>query len=296
MRSLFITVAALALGVLALAPAAPATAGGIGLTGYALTDASELARFHTSKPQHTEVVAPITGVRVGEELVGIDFRPRTGELIALGDDSGIYSVSTATAIATLKSTLATPSGPLGLAGESFGVDFNPTVDRLRIVSDADQNLRVNVDTGATTVDVPLAFSATDMNTGADPNVVGVAYTNNDNDEIVVAPKTPTPGKTGTQLFDIDSALDVLATQAPPNAGTLNTVGSLGADTREAAGFDIYSAVAPNGSAVSNVAYASMGQGGTEKLYTVDLATGQVSQVGPFGHVGIQDVALQPDQG
>ena len=44
----------------------------------------------------------------------------------------------------------------------------------------------------------------------------VAYLNNDND-----PDTP------TTLFDIDSLVDTLSVQYPPNDGTLVAVGPLG---------------------------------------------------------------------
>ena len=50
-----------------------------------------------------------------------------------------------------------------LSGTAFGVDFNPMADRLRVVSDAEQNLRANADTGATTTDATLnraAFAVT----------------------------------------------------------------------------------------------------------------------------------------
>ncbi len=86
---------------------------------------------------------------------------------------------------------------VALAGTSFGVDFNPTVDRLRVVSDTGQSLRVNVDTGATLVDaasripVPRWPAAT--------GVTGAAYTNNDADP-----------NTATTLYDIDSTLDQIA--------------------------------------------------------------------------------------
>ena len=62
------------------------------------------------------------------------------------------------------------STPLVLAGTRFGVDFNPTVDRLRIVSDAGENLRVNPDTGA----LVLADGA--LTAGF--SVTAAAYTNN----------------------------------------------------------------------------------------------------------------------
>ena len=71
------------------------------------------------------------------------------------------------------------------------------------------------------------LTLSDANAGRTPRVSAVAYTNPDTDPM-----------TGTTLYDIDSALDVLTTQAPPNNGRLNTVGSLGIDVREQAGFDI----------------------------------------------------------
>ena len=102
-----------------------------------------------------------------------------------------------------------------LEGISFGVDFNPTVDRLRVTSDTGQNLRVNVDTGDTLEDADLNYTAGTPAMG----IVGSAYTNNDADP-----------NTATTLFDLDSALDQIAIQAPPNAGSLNPTGKLGVDT------------------------------------------------------------------
>jgi Domain of unknown function (DUF4394) len=118
--------------------------------------------------------------------------------------------------------------PTGLVGIEFGFDFNPTVDRIRVVSDAGQNLRLHPDTGAVAaVDGSLNYAAGDANAGRQPRVVGAAYTNPDNNPA-----------TGTTLFVIDSSLDIGATQDPPNAGTLNTFMSLGANAGDLLGFDI----------------------------------------------------------
>ena len=107
---------------------------------------------------------PISGLTPGETVVGIDVRPTDGDGAANGQDDGkLYGVGktgTAGRVFEIDPRTATVKNavPLSVAlsGSAFGVDFNPTVDRLRIVSDEDQNLRANVDTGATLTDSPLA--------------------------------------------------------------------------------------------------------------------------------------------
>ena len=63
----------------------------------------------------------------------------------------IYTVDTRTGVA---SAIGTPPLPTISA---VGFDFNPTVDRLRIVTQVGQNVRANPDTGA--------LAATDVNRG-----------------------------------------------------------------------------------------------------------------------------------
>lgn len=117
---------------------------------------------------------------------------------------------------------------MALVGASFGVDFNPVVDRLRIISDTVQNLRANVDTGVTLVDGTLTYPpATAPATG----VTGAAYTNNDSDV-----------NTATTLYDVDSMMDQVAIQPPANSGSLSATGKLTVDTSSSVGFDIYSTV------------------------------------------------------
>ena len=117
--------------------------------------------------------------------------------------------------------------PVVLVGTSFGVDFNPAADAIRIVSDADQNLRVLPSDRAAGV-IGTTFVDGAINPGG-AAVTAVAYTNNDND-----------AATATTLYDVSSATDGLFVQNPPNAGTLVAVGAgLGLPVGEKAGFDIY---------------------------------------------------------
>src|SRR5688572_11746132 len=109
----------------------------------ATTDQNQLVTFNARNPERIRDTRAITGLPTGVTLTGIDFRPATGDLYGVGTDSVLYRVNPHTGIAVAEGPAFTPA----LSGRSFGVDFNPTVDKVRVVSDARQNLRLNVDEG-----------------------------------------------------------------------------------------------------------------------------------------------------
>lgn len=243
-------------------------------TVYAVDAANNLHSFYSNDSANLLSTTAITGLQGGESVVGIDFRPRTNELYALGSTSRLYRIDPLTAVAT-----AVGSGPFtpALNGTAFGFDFNPTVDRIRITSDNDQNLRAHPDTGVVAfTDATLAYAAGDPNAGADPNVVGSAYINN------------FVGFGSTTLYNIDSDLDILITQTPPNSGTLNTVGPLGINVGDNVGFDIPSGLGPN-----QYAFASAVVSGSYNLYSINLTTGGSVPVGTIGNgsTPIVDIAV-----
>ena len=116
--------AAVAVSIVAVLPALARAE-----TIYAARDGNEIARFDSATPG-TVVVTAVTGLTGGESLVGIDFRPANGALYGITDQGRIYTIAPATGAATLASTSSTLPN-----GASFGVDFNPVADRLRVVSD-----------------------------------------------------------------------------------------------------------------------------------------------------------------
>ncbi len=226
-------------------------------TLFGVTAAGNLVRFNSATPGTIDASVAITGLQAGETILGMDVRPATRQLYALGSTGRIYIINPVTGTTRQAATVS-----VALNGTAFGVDFNPVPDRLRIVSDADQNLRVDVTTGTATVDTTLAYATGDTNATQNPNVVGAAYTNN------------VAGATTTTLYVIDSNRDILATQNPPNNGTLNTIGPLGVDTSDVVGFDITN---PGGAAI-----AVLTVGGVSQLYTINLTTGAATLVGNIG--------------
>lgn len=239
---------------------------------FGLTGTGSIISFDSAAPGVLLTNVAITGTT--GPLIGIDTRPATAVIYTANSAGQIYTLNPFTGAAAPVAVSTVPP-----AGTAFGFDFNPVPDRLRTTSNSDQNLRTNVATGATIVDGTLAYAAGDANFGANPNIVGSAYTNS---------FRPSPRATpGTTLFNIDSGLDILTTQIPPNNGTLNTVGGLGVDTDGNVGFDL--------SGASGVAYASLTTGGVSSLYTIDLGTGAatlVGQIGPGGGLVLTGLTVQ----
>ena len=200
-------------------------------------------------------------------LIGIDHRPATGVLYGVGELGGLYTIDAGTGVASKVAQMSVvPSGT------TFGVDFNPAVDRLRVVSDTQQNLRVDVDHRRDHTDLASRT----------PGVAGAAYTNNDADPNTV-----------TTLFDIDAAADQVSVQAPANNGNLSPTGKLGVDTSNAVGFDIHSKLR-KGSTVDVHAFASLTVGGESGLYAVNLLTGKAQLRDSFS-TPVADIAIPLDQ-
>lgn len=258
-----------------------ATVASIGLLGpanaeiiYALSDigrampGNQLAAFDSANPRTRLLDRPISGLG-GTNLVGIDFRPANGLLYGLSQNSQLYTIDLSTAAATPVGSPFSPALDTSLPIRiNYGFDFNPVTDTIRVVSNTGLNLRLDPTTGARTTDANSAF---DPGRSINPRVVAAAYTNN------------VAGATSTTLYVLDAELDILAIQDPENAGTLNRIGNLrqlrfnGAflDVLPTANFDI--------SGATGIAYVVNGDtrfGFGSPLFSLDLATGDVTDLGP----------------
>jgi hypothetical protein len=242
-----------------------------GITFYAL-DGNTLDKFSTSDPEKVISSATITGLQAGETILGIDFRPLTGGLYALGSRSRLYMVNPTTGMATLVAPLTTATGALMLSGNSFAFDFNPTVDRIRIVSNTGQNLRVNPINGVTLVDGGINPMPASVN--------AAAYSNNDNDPA-----------TATKLFVIDPASNLLYEVNPPNAGTLTDPIQLKLKVEGDGGFDI----APrNANVTTDIGLALYEVNKKSTLFRIDLETGETQILAKYKkNVMYSAIAISP---
>lgn len=277
-----------------------------GIAVVALGADGALKRFNSDRPG-TVTSVTITGVTAGETLVGLDWRPATGQLVALGvnadaNTATLYRLDPQGGQAT---AIGSPGGiafvdamgaPVDLppAATGYGVNFNPVVDRVRVTTGSGLNLRLNPVTGAA-VDGDLGGAAASV-AGTNPDGAingggngagGAAYTNS------------VAGTAVTTLYTLDATTRSLYLQSPPNAGTqvspvAVTLGGapLGFDVRY--GFDILADVrvdANNAAVTRGKAHAALTVAGSTSLYEIDLVSGRAVNLGVIGDGSLEISAL-----
>lgn len=255
----------------------------------AVTADNKLIRFNGGQPQRIQSSLTLKGLKAGEQVLGIDFRVARNQLYLLASSGQLYRVKLADA------SLEPIGAPVGLpaSGGQWGFDFNPTVDRIRVVHETGANLRRHPDNGSQVDGNPglgglqgdgtLIFDASDANANKPVRIGGAGYTYNKQDEKL------------TTNYAIDLAQGLLVTQgtkegvAPgvsPNTGRLFTVGPLGIRP-ERLQFDI--------SDVNNAAYIAVDEAAGDAVYRVDLMSGKATRVARIGAGGVQlrGMAIEP---
>lgn len=252
-----------------------------------VTTGGNVVRFNANTPGTFLSNLPISGLNQGDRIQGIDFRPQTGEIIAIGETTQMYSLNAVTGVATPIGSGFTP-GLDGGALTRHAIDINPTVDRVRVVGSGAQNRRLNPVNGANAaLDTNLSYNAA-LGLGAAPRAVAVAYTNS----VFGAPV----GSTREYILDsINNVLAEVGSQAGGNAsfngGVISSaftvrLGTTTLDFGDNAGLDVSSA--------SGIAYASLDLDSSvaSGVYTIDLASGQATFLGSAG-VGLRDITVIP---
>lgn len=246
-------------------------------TVQAVRDGSTLVTLNSSSPGTVLSSVAVTGLGAGQTIAGIDYRPAAPRILyAISNVGQLYTINARTGVATVVGTPPLPTI------SAVGFDFNPTVDRLRIVTQVGQNVRANPNTGTlAATDGTLAYASTDPNAGAIPTVASAAYTNN------------VAGATSTTLYVLDTrgalAPARLATQgnatASPNTGQLFTIGSTGVTSLGVSGFDISATGQSLATLTDPVTRVT-------SLYTINLTTGAASLVGVLaGNTSYEGLAI-----
>lgn len=237
---------------------------------FALSQDANLGqRIHTfdsAAPGTITSTGLVTGVATGDALTGLDLRPSNRTLYSVGTSGQLYAITkNMSGTGYTAASLGIITGAT-LNGTEFGTDFNPTVDRLRFVSDANQNLRINPNVMPPPAIVDGAIT---LGGSALVDLVGVAYTNN------------RPGAMTTMLFGLDALNDSLVRSTNANAGTYVATNSMGnAFGPLGVSFDATgdSRVSFDISGGSGMGYFSV----ADRFYSVDLMSGAGSLIGDIG--------------
>lgn len=253
---------------------------------------SNLFQFDTEFPSFTKPATAITGVAAGEALQSIDIRPQNGHLYGLATNGTggvrLYDISPRTGKATPLSAAPVTftdalSNPVAISGTRFEIDFNPTVDRVRITTDTGLNFRMNPNNGAL-VDGD-GNAATGINPDGGLNIGGLAAVGGG------TAYTNSFANTGvTTQYTIDTTTKLLAVQSPPNNGVLTKGVSISSDGvtpvnfTAVGGFDIPTsvAVATSNDVAAGNGFAVLTVGGKATLYTINLTTGLATAVNTIG--------------
>jgi len=266
----------------------------VALTGAAAANAADIVgvtvqnnivTFNQATPGTLISNLAVSGLNPGEQLLEIDLRPATGEIFGITSDNRITRIDPVTGIATPFATSFVPS----LGSGRYSIDFNPTVDRIRVVGSNTDNRRLNPITGASVAasDTLLTIAAS---TGS-PFIASTAYSNSLNGVL--------PGSTRQFVIDSRTALlgevgSMAGGNASFNGGVISFIGGLGfanGTLSENVGFDIFG---PTGEAfVSLQPFGSS----SSSFGTIDLNTGAYTAIGNVGGgVGLRSLTAIPTPG
>ncbi len=239
-----------------------------------------LVSFDSATPGTINTIGAFTGVVAGQSVRSIDFRPATGELWALSTGTAgaaqLYTVDLGTAALTPVGAGLTLTGATSVVAE---MDFNPAVDRIRIVTSntaGSNNFRANPNDGAlVAVDSTLAPATL---------VIGAAYSNN-------VPGAPG----GTTLYAWDYTNDALVTIGGINGTPSPNLGAV-TNVNVPAGFLTFNAgFGMDISGATNTLYATRDNpvnGASMNLITRNLTTGAITPLGDYpAGVFISDISV-----
>ena len=221
-----------------------------------------LVSFNVNTPGTFLTNIPITGLAANEDIMGVDFRPADGLLYGVattGTASRLVRINTTTGAVTTVGTGLTPALPINTF---YGVDFDSTADRLRVVNFDDLNISINPVTGTVAQTFPnLKFANGDRNFGVNPSI----------DMIAFSPDRQRPGEGpdgGPILYGINAFTGDLVL-IDLNTGDVITIGLLGIQLFHSALFDIYF--------IGGIPIAVLLV--NNQFYFVNLVTGQATLAG-----------------
>lgn len=220
---------------------------------YGISNAKDLTRFVTYAAEQHWSFGPVEGLAADESIAAVTW---VNQLAGVTNRARLFRLARESSPLV---ELISPAPFTQLQGSVIAADYDPMAGVLRVVTNAGENLRVNLETGVLSAsDAPLAYTPGDENAGQAPDIVALAYT----------PLTAS----GASAYAIDATRNQLVRigglhgSPPANTGLLTTIGSLGVDVSNEIGFEI---------AAGGTALLSTG----DALWVVNLADGSARPAG-----------------
>ena len=243
-------------------------------SAFALSD-NRLLVIDTARPT-TPITIPLVGINAGDTLVDVDIRPQNGFLYGLGYNANagrvtLYSLSHRAGVAT-PITPTTPNAFVAADGTTsvrvgvdastqVGFEFDPTADRVRVVTSNGQTFRIDPNNGAY-VDGDAGVVGTQVDPGPAGSVTVTPVTVDESGNVPAIALAAD----GQSLFRFRTASPSTAVNVPLTVGSLAAGEQIVAiDFRPATG-QLF------GLAVNAAADAG-------SLYLIDPQTGDLTLVG-----------------
>ncbi|HEX7135088.1 MAG TPA: DUF4394 domain-containing protein [Iamia sp.] len=235
----------------------------------------QLRRFTTRDPDVTASWS-IAGINAGTDVVGLDARPATGDLFAIGSDGQVYALTFAIGAPAV---LATPRGaplPQFAPADGVGFDVDPAEDAIRVVN-GDRSYRVRLADGVVygdgaTPGTPGLLTMWPPGSPA-PMIAGTAFTASQRG----APAPPADpdafGSGSLEHIDLTGVARLVSTQPfkPLEVAPVGPLLGPGTNVTAVDGFDISGSLHQSAVALARV-------DGHQVMIDIDLATGAAHHV------------------
>lgn len=157
-------------------PAPPPGPAPVGYVLYAVDLANRLLLFGTESPGAVSKIMKIKGLPILNRIVGIDFRLSNGKLYGVGNDSRVYVIDTATAVATPVSTTQFAPKISQYFDIHFGMGIDPVTERIRLIAtESGGNWSINLDDGTAVLGKTARYAAGQPHAGRRVMIMGLDY-------------------------------------------------------------------------------------------------------------------------
>ena len=203
----------------------------VGHAVYAVDIENNLLVFGTQSFDVLSGAKRITGVPILKRIIGIVHRPSDGRIYGVGNDSRVYTIDPATAVATPVSGAQFSPKIVDFFEIHFAMALEPNGGRVRLIStEGGGNWSISLDDGTATEGAPVHFAAGDPHEGETPHIAALMY----------APPSPvgaltagvsrlaasSSGPCTEMMYMIDPDLAEYIGSCDGNSGDLGTLGPM----------------------------------------------------------------------